>query len=200
LAWWSNINRVSLAWCVPKTVDTRRPTRKLALQMCQCERMGEAGPEEGSEFGFGKSHAVGVSAFRGEVGVEHCGVIGRESDGDAVAEKLRKRVSFDCGGRLRELASESAGEDVAARAEFEGNAAVGEKIHQRPIVDGGDAVADPFDAEEFDGFADFFRTANFAGVHEAMKTQRSGGIIDGTKRNGRNAQFIAAYAEGDDFF
>ena len=98
------------------------------------------------------------------------------------------------------MASESAGEDVASGADLKGDTAVGEKIHQRPIVDGGDAVADPFDAEEFDGFADFFRTANFAGVHEAMKTQRSGGIIDRTKRNGRNAQFIAAYAEGDDFF
>ena len=57
--------------------------------------MSEARLEEGSEFGLGEAHAVGVAVFGGEVGVEHGGVVGGESDGDAVAEELRKWMRFD---------------------------------------------------------------------------------------------------------
>ena len=98
------------------------------------------------------------------------------------------------------MARESAGKDVATWADFERDATVGEEVHEGRIVDGSDAVTDAFDAEEFDGFANFFRTANFAGVHEAMKAQRGSGIIDGTKRDGWNAQLVATDSEGNDFF
>lgn len=47
--------------------------------------MGEAGVDEGSEFGFGEVHSMGVAVFGGEVGVEHSGVVGGKSDGNTVA-------------------------------------------------------------------------------------------------------------------
>ena len=98
------------------------------------------------------------------------------------------------------MASEGAGEDVATGADFERDATVGEEVHEGGIVHGSDAVTDAFDAEEFDGFANFFRAANFAGVHKAMKADRSGGIVDGTKRDGWNAQLVTTDSEGNDFF
>src|SRR5579859_6846904 len=112
---------------------------------------------------------MGVAIFGGEVGVEHGGVVGGKSDRNAVAKELRKRMGFDGCVRLRELAREGSGQNVAAGAEFERDAAVGEEIHEGGIVDGGDTVADALDVEKLNGFADFFGAADFSGVHEQMK-------------------------------
>ena len=160
--------------------------------------MGEAGADEGREFGFGEAHAVGVAVFGGEIGVEHGGVVGGESDGNAVAEKLWKGMRFDGSVFCLELTSEGAGEDIAARAEFERDAAIGEEIHEGGIVDGGDAVADALDIEEFHGLADLVGAADFASVHEAMQVERGGSIVDGAEVLGGDAEFVAADSEGDD--
>src|SRR5260221_13041329 len=108
-----------------------------------------------------------------------------------MAQELRKRVRFDRGGGLRELASKGASEDVATWAEFEGDATVGEEVHQGGVVNGGNAGADTLEAEEFDGFANFLRTANFTGVHKAMKTQRGSRIGARAEGDGTNAGYAA---------
>lgn len=39
------------------------------------------------------------------------------------------------------------------------------------VVDSGNAVANALYTKKFDGFADFLRSADFAGVHKAMETE-----------------------------
>src|SRR2546421_12091840 len=118
--------------------------------------------EERREFGFGEAHTVGVAVFGGEVGVEHGGVVGGKCDGDAVAEELRERGRFDRGGGLRELARESAGEDVAAGADFEGDAAGGEEGPEGGSGDGGGTGAGGFCARGGERFAGSFPATAFA--------------------------------------
>ena len=65
-------------------------------------------------------------------------------------------------------------------------------------MDGGDAVADAFDGENLDGFADFFRPTDFAGVHQPMQSGGGSRFIHGKKILGGDTQFVAADAEGDD--
>src|SRR5216684_7739349 len=61
-------------------------------------------------------------------------------------------------------------------------------------------MADALDAEQFDGFANFLRAANFAGVHQLVQTDLCGAVIDGTKFLGGDGEFVAADAEGSDGF
>lgn len=63
-----------------------------------------------------------------------------------------------------QLKRERSGAGVALRANLKGDAAIGEKVHEGGIIYSGDAVADSFCAEEFDGFPDFFGAADFSGV------------------------------------
>src|ERR1700676_5410457 len=99
-----------------------------------------------------------------------------------------------------QLERESAGADVALRANFERDAAVGEEIHQRGIVDSGDAVADAFHAEHLDGFANFLGAAHFSGMDQAMQAEFGSLVVDRAKVFSGHAEFVAASAEGDDGF
>jgi len=173
------------------------------------KRVVEAHLGEVEEFGFGEAHACGVLVFVVKRGVKHGGIVGGEDDRDAVAEELRKRMFFnrwghraiDYGARVARLQvfEKGAGAEIALRADFEGNAAVGEEIHERGILGGGYAMADPFNVEKFDSFADFFRTADFAGVDKQVQAVCSSLFVDGTKFVGGDAEFVSADAEGDNF-
>lgn len=66
-------------------------------------------------------------------------------------------------------------------------------------MNGRNTVTDTFDGEKFNGFSDFFRTADFAGVHEATEARGSRGFIDRQKITGGDAEFVAADAERDNF-
>ena len=166
-------------WCHPGNVlrtNWRRGGSSFAGEGVIETHLGEAG-----EFGFGQTHAAGVFVFVEECRVEHRGIVGGEDDWDAVAEELWKRMMLDLGVFAAQLTRQGTGTDVALRADFEGNAAVGEQVHERGVVDGGDAVADPFGPEQFDGFTDFFGAADFAGVHQAMQADLGGFVVDGAK-------------------
>ena len=130
--------------------------------------------------------------------MKHGGVVSGENDGNAVTEESRERVFLQCGVRAVQLASESAGADIADGANFQRNSAIGENIHQRGIVHSGNAVANALDAENFHGFADFVRATNLAGVNEAMQAGGGSVFVDGKKFFGRDAEFVAADAESDD--
>ena len=88
---------------------------------------------------------------------------------------------FDPSVLAAELAGKGAGADVALRADFQGNAAVSEEIHQCRVLRCGDAVADSFGSEKFDGFANFFGATDFAGVHQAMQADFTGFVVDTTE-------------------
>src|SRR2546423_5520835 len=98
-----------------------------------------------------------VLVFGGKRGVEHGRVIGGKYDGDAVANEFRQGVVLDCWRVATQLKSESSGAQVALGTNLERNAAVGQQVHQRKVMDGGDTVANAFRPEQLDGFADFLR-------------------------------------------
>ena len=155
---------------------------------------------ETKEFLFVEAHAAGVFVFVEEGGVEHGGIVGGENDWNAVAKECGEGMVLDANVRAAQLKREGPGADVALRTNFERDAAVGEEIHQRGIVDGGDSVADAFGAEEFDGFANFLRATHFSGVDKAMQAECGGLVIDRAKFFGGHAELVAADAEGDDGF
>src|SRR6202158_3010066 len=97
-----------------------------------------------------------------------------------------------------QLQRERSGTDIALRANFERNAASGEKVHECRIIYGCEAVTNPFGTEELDGFSNLFRAADFSGVNEPVKTQSCGFVVNRTKLSRGNTQLIAADAEGDD--
>src|ERR1700687_861157 len=97
-----------------------------------------------------------------------------------------------------QLQRERSGTDIALRANFERNAAIGEKVHECRIIYGCDAVTNPFGTEELDGFSDLFRAGGFSGGNEPVKRPGCGFVITRTKLSRGHTQFIAADAEGDD--
>ena len=183
------------------------------------EGVREAGLRELAELGGREAHGGSGFVFGTERGVEHGGVVGGKDDGDTVAEKSWERMLLngdfrwfgDSAGRSLELprdrarrelnlTGERAGFEIADRADFEDDAAVGKEVHEGGIVDGGDAMANALDAKEFNGFANFFGATDFAGVHEAMDAERGGSVVNGAEFGGSDAEFVAADAEGDDGF
>ena len=178
--------------CQNKKSDRSRPG---ALEI---KGVSEAGLRELAEFGCGEAHLASDFVFAGEVGVEHGGVVGREDDRDAVAQQLRKWVVGEVGGIAVELTGEGAGSNVADGADFEGDTAIGEQVHESGVMNGGDAVADALDAEYFDGFADCFGAADFAGVDEAVESSGGSGFVHWLKISCGNTQFVASDAESDD--
>ena len=123
--------------------------------------MVEAGLDEGAS-SDSETHLVGE---RYSVARSVWNMVGSsvgENYGDAVAQEFGERMGFDGGVLCGELECESSGADVAGGADFKRDPSVGKEIHQRGIVNGGDAVADAFGAEEFDGFANFIRAADFS--------------------------------------
>jgi len=87
--------------------------------------------------------------------VKHGWVIGGKNHGYAVAQEFGERMIFDCCVFEAELTGQGAGSQVARRANLERYLSLREQIHQFHIVDRCDSVADAFDTEQFDGFANF---------------------------------------------
>jgi len=59
-------------------------------------------------------------------------------------------------------------------------------------------MAYAFRAEEFNGFANFFRAANLSGVHQAAQADGGSPFVDSAKRGGGHAELISANAERND--
>jgi hypothetical protein len=163
----------------------------------ESEGVIEARLRELAQFGSGETHLVSGGIFGGQVGVEHGWIVCRKHNGNAMAQKLRERV-VEQRGALIELPGQRAGSEIADRTNFQRDTTVREQVHERSIMDGGDAVADTFDGENLDGFADFFRATDFAGVHQPMQSRGGSRFIHGKKILGGDTQFVAADAEGDD--
>jgi len=106
--------------------------------------------------------------FVNEIDVEHCGVVRRESDENAVAKKFWKRMMREIGIGGIELDIESVGAEIARGTEFERNLAFSESVHQCGASNGGDAVPDAFGTENFDGVEDLFGSARFSRVGDEM--------------------------------
>src|SRR5271163_8686 len=106
----------------------------------------------------------------------------------------------DSGAFAAQLLIQSAGADIAGGTDFQRDLSLGEQIHEGRIIDRGDAMADAFGTEEFDGFANFFRAADFTGVHQAVQAQVASFVVGGAKFFSWYAEFVAADAEGYDFF
>src|SRR5262249_132988 len=110
-----------------------------------------------------------------------------------------ERMLAQCDSWAIQLTRERACTQVADGADFEWNAASGEQVHQCGIVNRGNAMADAFDTQSLDGFADFLRAANFAGVDESMQPGIGCGVVNWQKVFRGDAHFIAADAESDNF-
>src|SRR5262249_2376853 len=122
-----------------------------------------------------------------------------EDDGDPMAQEPRERVIGDGDVLTAELLVERSGPEVAGWTDFKRDAPVGEEVHQGLVVHRGNAVADAFHAEKFDGFSDFLRTAVF-GVRVGGWKARSGcGVVGGGEGGGWHAKLVTADAESDDF-
>ena len=160
--------------------------------MAKIESVLEAGVGELAELDFRHSHLLDDGIFVAEVCVEHCWIVSGKNYGNAMAKKLRKGMIVQRHIRSFELARQRARADVADGTNFQGNTAVGEKIHQPRIVNGGDAVADAFDAESFDGFTNCLRSANFAGVNQAMESGRGRSVVNWNEFFCHDTELISA--------
>ena len=118
------------------------------------ESMFETHGDELPDFAFGKAHADSVGIFPRKVGVEHGGIIGRKNNRNAVTHEPRERVIVDGGFGPLKLSGKRSSTDVADRADFQGNAPLGEKIHEIAVVERRDAMTDALGTEEFNRFAD----------------------------------------------
>jgi hypothetical protein len=115
-----------------------------------------------------------------------------------MTHKSRKRVIVDGGFGTLKLFGESASADVADGADFQRNAALGEKIHEIAVVERRDAMTDALCTEKFNRFADLVGAADFPRMNETVKTDACCTIVNGPEVCGGDAQFIAADAECDD--
>ena len=114
-----------------------------------------------------------------------------------MAEQRGQRVIFDSHVVTGKLASQRAGLDVALRANLQRDFAFGKEVHQRRIMDRSDSMADALHSEQFDGFADFFRAADLAGVHQQMQSNFGRALVHGAKCRRGHLQFVAPDAKGD---
>ena len=128
-----------------------------------------------------KSHLQCGEIFFYESGVEHGGIVGGESDRDAVAEEFRKWVSREIGVGRVELDVKSVGAEIASRADFERNLAICERVHERGTADGGNAVTDAFGVEEIKRVFDLIGAACFAGMNDQVEALFGGIRKRGTK-------------------
>src|SRR5713226_5158092 len=152
--------------------------------------------DDAGQLVFLKPHACGVGILLLQCGAKHSWVIGGEHNGYAVTKEFGKRMIFDSCVLAAELPGEGAGFHIAPRTYFQRDLALCEQVHYFRIVDRGDSVAYALSTKQFDGFANFLRADDFACVHHPAQTDLSGTIIDGTKLPGRNAELVAAHAEG----
>ena len=144
-----------------------------------------------------EAHLKSVLVFAAQVGLEHGGVVGGQSDRDSPADEYwQGMVRQSCIGAAQ-LAGEGAGAEVARRADFEGDVAFLEQVHKRGVMDCGDAVTDALGAEVIDGIADLLGTADFASVDEPMQAARGGVVVHFTKISSGDGELVSSHAEGD---
>lgn len=163
------------------------------------EGVAEGGFGDGDELRGSKAHfCEGESVFGEERSSEHGWVVGGKSDRYAAGDELRERMSSEARLGGREEFCKGTGAEIAGGADFEGDLARDEEIHQAFVVNGGDAMADALGAENFDRVADILRTAHFAGVDDAMETFVGGVVENFAEVGGGERFFVAAESEGDD--
>src|SRR5690349_22660123 len=133
-----------------------------------------------------------MGVFLRQGGMKHGGVVGGEHDRNAVSQKAGQRVVLDGGFGGTELGGERAGHEIAGGADLEGDTAVSEQVQEGGIVDGRDAVADAFDGEEFDRFADFIRAAHFAGMDQ---TAEGAALKKSAKRDRKSTRLNSSHVE-----
>ena len=121
---------------------------------------------------FLQAHPRSVGIFAAQRGSEQRRVVGRKDNRYPLAEEFRQRMILDSHVIAPQLANQSACSDIALRANFERNSPVGEQIHQSRILDRRNSVSNAFHAEQFDGFADFLRSAHFACIGEGNQVRR----------------------------
>src|SRR5215470_18048247 len=113
-------------------------------------------------------------------------------------KESRQRMISDLRTLAGELPSEGAGPHVALRANLERDFTLGEKVHQRWIFNGCEAMADALDSEQVNGFADFFRAAHFASMNQPMEAKLRRAVVNASKLHSGDLELVAADAEGDD--
>src|SRR4029077_2577411 len=118
-------------------------------------------------------------------------------NGEAAAKERRERMLLISSRWAADLAGQGAGAKVARWADLEGNVSRGDEVHRALIAHYADAVADALGAQEFNGFTDDFRSADFSRVNQAVHSLAGHEVIDGTQVGRRKAQFIAANSVGD---
>ena len=157
----------------------------------------EAGAGDASKLVQREAHIQGGGIFVYERGVEHGGIVSGESDGNAMAEEFGKRVLRERGIGGVELDVESVGAEVAGRADFEGDVAFGEGVHEGGAANGGDAVANAFGVKYVNGVLDLLGAAGFSGVANEVEAVGGGKLVSGEEIGEREREFIAAEAQGD---
>ena len=91
--------------------------------------MFERGAIYGQDIVERKAGFHGGRKFFKQRRAKHGGIVGGESDRDAVAEKFGKWVKRDSGMSGVQLDTESVGAQIAGKADFERNFASSERIH-----------------------------------------------------------------------
>lgn len=160
--------------------------------------MLEGGAIDGQEIVEGKAGLQGGREFFKKTCAEHGGIVGGESDRDTVAEKFRQGVKRDSVMSGVQLDVQSVGAEVAGDANFEWNFASRESVHQRGTADGGDAVADAFDAEKVDGVLDLLGAAGFSGMGDEVQGMLGCVGVGFAEIGKRERQFIATQTKSDD--
>src|ERR1700741_3886399 len=129
---------------------------------------------------------------------EHVRVVRRKHHRNPVAKQSGKRVLREGGSRISQLKRECPGTQVAHGAHLQRNTTVGEKIHERVVMDRGDAMAHARNPGQLDSLAYVFRPANFTSMNQAMQSAISRQVVNGPEFPGGDAEFIAADPEGHD--
>ena len=162
--------------------------------------MLEGGAVDEEKVVEGEPHLEGGKVFLEKSGVEHGGVVGGKSYGNAVAEKFGKRMMHEFGMSGVQLDIEGVCAEVAGGADFQRDLTVGETVHECRAADSGDAVADAFSAENVDSLVDLIGTAGFSGMREEMESVLRSKAIDATELRKRQGKLVASESEGDDAF
>ena len=138
----------------------------------------------------GKSEVfLGGFVFVFEIAVEKGWIVGVECDHEAGIEVAAEGVIFD------ERAA--AGAQVGCDADFEGNLALGEEIHEFGIVDCGKGMAESLGAD-VDSAPDAFGSGGLAGMGGEAEASVARFCVEFAERLGAGATLVAANANADD--
>src|ERR1700730_3620742 len=109
-----------------------------------------------------------VAVFVAHGRLEHGWIVTGKRNGEAAAKERRERMLLISSRWTADLAGQGSSAQIARGADFEGNVSRGDEIHGALIAHNPDAVADSFHAQQFNGFADDFRSPNFAGMDQSV--------------------------------